>query len=86
MTAFTRLPSSALRLTGPDRLDFVQGQMTANLKAAPTPGMVPACFLNVRGGQIEQFARVYRRAGRRVPAPRRPVGHRRAGPRCWPPA
>jgi folate-binding protein YgfZ len=60
MTRFTRLPSSALRLTGPDRLDFVQGQMTAHLKAAPTPGMVPACFLNVRG-QIEQFARVYRR-------------------------
>lgn len=60
MFRFARLPSSALRLTGPDRLDFVQGQMTANLKAAPTPGMVPACFLNVRG-QIEQFARVYRR-------------------------
>ncbi len=61
MSRFTRLPSSALRLTGPDRLDFVQGQMTAHIKAAPTPGMVPACFLNVRG-QIEQFARVYRRA------------------------
>ncbi len=61
MSRFTRLPSSALRLTGPDRLDFVQGQMTAHLKAAPTPGLVPACFLNVRG-QIEQFARVYRRA------------------------
>ena len=60
MSRFTRLPSSALRLTGPDRLDFVQGQMTAHIKAAPTPGMVPACFLNVRG-QIEQFARVYRR-------------------------
>ncbi|ULH14701.1 folate-binding protein [Deinococcus sp. KNUC1210] len=60
MSRFTRLPSSALRLTGPDRLDFVQGQMTGNLKAAPTPGMVPACFLNVKG-QIEQFARVYRR-------------------------
>ncbi|WP_425145968.1 YgfZ/GcvT domain-containing protein [Deinococcus sp.] len=61
MSRLTRLPSSALRLTGADRLDFVQGQMTANLGAAPTPGMVPACFLNVRG-QIEHFARVYRRA------------------------
>jgi tRNA-modifying protein YgfZ len=61
MSLFTRLPSSALRLTGSDRLDFVQGQMTAHIKAASTPGMVPACFLNVRG-QIEQFARVYRRA------------------------
>ena len=61
MSSFTRLPSSALRLTGADRLDFVQGQMTGNIKAAPTPGMVPACFLNVKG-QIEQFARIYRRA------------------------
>lgn len=58
---FTRLPSSALRLTGADRLDFAQGQMTNDLKGAPTPGMVPACFLNARG-QIEFFARVYKRA------------------------
>ncbi|AFZ67865.1 YgfZ/GcvT domain-containing protein [Deinococcus peraridilitoris] len=57
---FTRLPSSALQLTGTDRLDFVQGQMTGDLKRAPVPGMVPALFLNVRG-QIEFFARVYRR-------------------------
>lgn len=62
MTAFTRLPSSALRLTGADRLDFVQGQMTNNLKAAPTPGMVPACFLNHKG-QIEFFAHIYKREG-----------------------
>lgn len=60
MTAFTRLPSSALRLTGADRLDFVQGQMTNNLKAAPTPGMLPACFLNHKG-QIEFFAHIYKR-------------------------
>ena len=59
---FTRLPSAALRLTGADRLDFAQGQMTNDLKGAPTPGMVPACFLNARG-QIEFFARVYKRAG-----------------------
>ncbi|SMB95644.1 YgfZ/GcvT domain-containing protein [Deinococcus hopiensis] len=57
---WTRLPSSALRLTGPDRVDFVQGQMTNNLKAAPAPGMVPCAFLNVRG-QIEFFARAYKR-------------------------
>ncbi|WP_161881499.1 CAF17-like 4Fe-4S cluster assembly/insertion protein YgfZ [Deinococcus alpinitundrae] len=62
MTAFTRLPSSALRLTGADRLDFVQSQMTNNLKAAPTPGMVPACFLNHKG-QIEFFAHIYKREG-----------------------
>lgn len=57
---YTRLPSSSLRVTGPDRLDFVQGQMTAHLKAAPTPGVVLACFLNHKG-QIEFVARIYRR-------------------------
>lgn len=57
---FSRIPSSSLRITGPDRLDFVQGQMTANLKAAPTPGMVLGCFLNYKG-QIEYLARIYRR-------------------------
>lgn len=56
----TRLPSSALRLSGADRVDFAQGQMTNDLRRAPTPGMVPAAFLNVRG-QIEFFARVYKR-------------------------
>ena len=60
MSAFTRLPSSALRLTGADRLDFAQGQMTNNLRAAPTPGMVEACFLSPKG-QIELFARLYKR-------------------------
>ncbi len=56
----TRIPSSSLRLTGPDRLDFLQGQMTAHLKAAPTPGRVAALFLNVKG-QIEFFAQIYKR-------------------------
>ena len=60
MTALTLLPSSSLRLTGADRLDFAQGQMTNNLKAAPTPGVVAACFLSPKG-QIEQFARLYKR-------------------------
>ncbi|GGB66441.1 folate-binding protein YgfZ [Deinococcus soli (ex Cha et al. 2016)] len=57
---WTRIPSSSLRVTGADRVDFVHGQMTNNLRAAPTPGLVPCAFLNVRG-QIEQFARAYRR-------------------------
>lgn len=57
---FSRVPSSSLRVTGPDRLDFMQGQMTANLKAAPVPGMVLGCFLNHKG-QIEFVARMYRR-------------------------
>lgn len=58
--AWTRLPSSALRLTGDDRLDFVQGQMTNDLRGASLPGMVPAAFLNPRG-QLEAFARIYKR-------------------------
>ena len=57
---WTRLPSSGLRVTGADRTDFVHGQMTGDLRGAPTPGLVPCAFLNVRG-QIEQFARAYRR-------------------------
>nr|WP_189069931.1 folate-binding protein YgfZ [Deinococcus radiotolerans] len=57
---WTRIPSSSLRVTGADRVDFVHGQMTNNLRAAPTPGLVPCAFLNVRG-QIEQFARAYKR-------------------------
>lgn len=56
----TFLPSSSLRVTGADRVDFVHGQMTGDLRGAPTPGLVPCAFLNVRG-QIEQFARAYRR-------------------------
>ncbi|WP_339097025.1 folate-binding protein [Deinococcus sp. VB142] len=57
---WTRLPSSALRVTGADRTDFVHGQMTGDLRGAPTPGVVPCAFLNVRG-QIEQFAYAYKR-------------------------
>lgn len=58
---WTFLPSSSLRVTGADRVDFIHGQMTNDLRRAPTPGMVPCAFLNVKG-QIEFFARVYRRA------------------------
>lgn len=58
---WTRIPSSSLRVTGADRVDFVHGQMTNDLRGAPTPGVVACAFLSVRG-QIEQFARAYRRA------------------------
>lgn len=57
---WTLIPSNGLRVTGADRVDFVQGQMTGDLRGAPTPGMVACAFLNVRG-QIEQFARAYKR-------------------------
>lgn len=57
---WTRIPSGSLRVTGADRVDFVQGQMTNDLRGAPTPGVVACAFLNVRG-QIEFFARAYKR-------------------------
>lgn len=60
MVRYTRIPSSSLRVTGADRLDFLTGQMTGHLKSAPTPGRVPSLFLNVKG-QIEHVAQVYRR-------------------------
>lgn len=58
---WTRIPSSSLRVTGADRVDFVQGQMTNDLRGALTPGVVACMFLNVRG-QIEHFARAYKRS------------------------
>lgn len=57
---WTFLPSSSLRISGNDRLDFVQGQMTNDLRSAPTHSLLPVCFLNVRG-QIELFAYIYKR-------------------------
>lgn len=60
MARYTRIPSSSLRVAGADRLDFLMGQMTGHLKNVPTPGRVPALFLNVKG-QIEHVAQVYRR-------------------------
>ncbi|WP_291426375.1 folate-binding protein [Deinococcus sp.] len=59
---WTSLPSSSLRVTGQDRVDFVQGQMTGDLRGASVPGVVACAFLNVRG-QIEHFARAYKRLG-----------------------
>ncbi|CAM3862451.1 YgfZ/GcvT domain-containing protein [Deinococcus frigens] len=58
---WTLLSSGGLRVSGADRVDFVQGQMTGDLRGAATPGVVACAFLNVRG-QIEQFARAYKRA------------------------
>ncbi len=57
---YTHLPSSAVRVTGADRLDFVQGQMTGHIKAASIPGRVAGLFLNTKG-QIENAAQIYRR-------------------------
>ena len=55
------LPAGGLRVTGGDRVAFLQGQLTGNVNAAPTPGMLDALLLSPRS-QLEFQARVYRRA------------------------
>jgi tRNA-modifying protein YgfZ len=60
MAFYTQIPSGAIRVTGTDRLDFVQGQVAQNIKTLPTPGMARSMILNVKG-QIEFDVRIYRR-------------------------
>lgn len=59
MAFYSILPSSSLRVTGGDRFNFVQGRVSADLRAAEG-GLTGACFLNARG-QVEQFMRIYPR-------------------------
>ncbi len=61
MFDFAWIPSSALRLTGSDRVAFLHGQTTNDLRALPTPGGCRALLLNAKG-QIEFDVRIYRRA------------------------
>jgi tRNA-modifying protein YgfZ len=60
MAFFTQTPSGAIRVTGTDRLDFVQGQVAQNIKALPIPGGARSMILNVKG-QIEFDVRIFRR-------------------------
>ncbi len=60
MTFYTLISSGAIRVTGTDRLDFVQGQVAQNIKALPIPGGARSMILNVKG-QIEFDVRIYRR-------------------------
>ncbi len=60
MAFYTPIPSGAIRVTGTDRLDFVQGQVAQNIKALPIPGGARSMILNVKG-QIEFDVRIYRR-------------------------
>jgi tRNA-modifying protein YgfZ len=55
--------SGAIRLTGADRIDFLHGQTTNDIKGTPTPGGLRSLILNAKG-QIEFDVRVYRRASR----------------------
>ncbi len=61
MAFYTSIPGGTIRVTGTDRLDFVQGQVAQNIKALPIPGGARSMILNVKG-QIEFDVRIYRRA------------------------
>jgi tRNA-modifying protein YgfZ len=60
MAFYTPISSGAIRVTGTDRLDFVQGQVSQNVKTLPIPGGARSMILNVKG-QIELDVRMYRR-------------------------
>ncbi len=60
MPRYTSILSGAIRLTGADRVDFLQGQTTNDIKGLPSPGGLRTLILNAKG-QIEFDVRVYRR-------------------------
>jgi tRNA-modifying protein YgfZ len=57
---FSWIPSGAVRLTGSDRIPFVHGQSTNDVRGLPTPGAQRALILNAKG-QIEFDVRVFKR-------------------------
>jgi folate-binding protein YgfZ len=56
------LASSVLRVTGADRLDFVQGQLSNDVKGLPVGGVTRALMLNHKGHALADV-RVLRREG-----------------------
>ncbi len=60
MVRFTSILSGAVRLTGADRLEFLHGQTSNDIKGLPAPGGTRTLILNAKG-QIEFDLRVYRR-------------------------
>jgi tRNA-modifying protein YgfZ len=57
---FYWIPSGAVRVTGSDRIPFVHGQSTNDVRGLPTPGGHRALILNAKG-QIEFDVRVFKR-------------------------
>jgi tRNA-modifying protein YgfZ len=57
---FYWIPSGAVRVTGSDRIPFVHGQSTNDVRSLPTPGAHRALILNAKG-QIEFDVRVLKR-------------------------
>lgn len=60
MPRFTSVLSGVVRLTGADRIDFLHGQTSNDIKSLPSLGATRTLILNARG-QIEFDVRVYRR-------------------------
>lgn len=50
----------ALRLTGPDRVDFLNGQLAHDVRALPEGGALRALYLDVKGHALDEV-RVHRR-------------------------
>jgi tRNA-modifying protein YgfZ len=57
---YSWIPSGAVRVTGADRIPFVHGQSTNDVRGLPTPGVQRALILNAKG-QIEFDIRVFKR-------------------------
>lgn len=53
--------TGALRLTGPDRVDFLNGQLAHDLRSLPESGSRRALYLDVKGHALDEV-RVQRRA------------------------
>ena len=57
---YSWIPSGAVRVTGTDRIPFVHGQSTNDVRGLPTPGAQRALILNAKG-QIEFDVRIFKR-------------------------
>lgn len=54
------IPSAALRVTGADRVPFVHGQVSNDVRGLATNSMCRSAILNAKG-QVEYDVRIYRR-------------------------
>ena len=60
MAFYAPIPSAAVRVTGSDRVPFVHGQVSNDVRGLVTPGMCRSAILNAKG-QLEYDVRIYRR-------------------------
>jgi folate-binding protein YgfZ len=58
---FYRVPAGGVRVTGNDRVDFIQGQVSNDVRALSVPGVTRALLLSVRG-QVEFEVTAFRLA------------------------